>query len=673
MDELAEYNAIFKLIDFTLLQTHKSAFHLEQKLLAIAENENIYIYNTKTKKKIATLKSYDGVVTQLYFLEDGLHLLYTTENARLLIANYKDTHYNARIYSTIKKFKTQLPIRITAISFTKDLLAVGSADGKIVLININSYTQIKEFHNTNASISTLCFSDQSELISIDAHGEFFIYDLQGIHKSKSTSTHLSHSIQLLHIPKSDFLLINSKKKFLTLFDLKKNKIILNEYLHFSHPVSYIRLTQDNNLLVALTDRQILHITLDNRAQLQSLTMHNMLKEAYELVAQNPQLLSSKEYEALEKVYNRIYLSALKALQHNEVPKARRIFEACKDIKSKQEEIQLLFEAYRHYKNFQDLVRGRKFAPAYAFANKYPPLQYSKEYKAMEKEYKTAYTKAQKQILLSNLNAAKELLTPYLGVVTKKESINLILKENSAFLEFLDALKREDQSTIEKIVVQHPHFTELPPYKEFLDRTQKRLYKINTLLNAASIEQAEELIQSIGSLSSISSEISFLQEKKHAIEILLSLYKQNKFRECYMLLDEKQTMFFKLKLARLLEKHWTKLMQKCEKYALYGNIKGIKQTLKELLTLKSRSKRVGELLRIAFIVKIEDSMLQNNLVSAENFIYSYIDIFGSDTNLKRVMQLYEKKAAKKLAITPQSTQVIYNAWLHSKLLTSPSEL
>lgn len=669
MDELAEYNAIFKLLDFTLLQEHRSAFHLQKKLLAIAENENIYIYNTQTKKKIHSIQSYDGAITQLYFLPDGLHILYVTENARILISNYKDSHYNARLYSTIKKYKTQLPIRITACAFYKHLLALGSADGKVSLINLNSYALIKEFHNTHAPISTLCFSEKSELITIDAHGEILTYDLQGIQQDRSTITHLSQTKQLLHIPKSDFLLINSQKEFLTLFDLRTNKIILNEYLHFSHPISYIALTQEANLLVVLQNREVLHITLDNRAHLKSLLLHNMLDDAYIFVEQNPQLLTTQEYKELEKVYNINYLNALKSLQQGDTTKAKELLESCMNIKSKQEDIQLLFEAYRHYENFQALVREHKFTPAYALANRYPPLQYSKEYKTMEKKYKTSYANAQKQVLLSNPNAAKEILSPYLGVLSKKESINLVLKENEDFLAFLDALKRSQYNSVEKLLAKHPHFTELPPYKEFLHNTKETIQQINRLLNTASIEEAHELIHSIYALPFIASEISTLKEKEHSIKTLLSLYKQNKFHECYTLLDEKQEIFLELKLANLLEKHWMKLIQRCEKYALYGNIKGIKQTLKELLTLKSRSKRVGELLRTAFLVKIEEDITQKKLASAENFIYSYLDIFGSDTNIERKMQQYERKTNRQLAIVQKGTKIPRDAWLHNTLIIS----
>ena len=669
MNELAEYNAIFKLIDFTLLQNNLTAFNLQKRVLAIAQDESIFIYDTQTKKQIQTLKSHDGSISQLYFLPDNLHIVYATSNGRVLICNYKNAHYTVRLFSTIKKYKTQLPIRISAISFYKHLLAVGTADGKVTLIHLNSYAIIEELHYSNAAVSTLCFSDTNRLIIINAHGEIVTHDLERIQATTSVMTHLSHTKQLLQIPKSDFLLINSHKEFLTLFDMKKNKVILNEYLHFTHPISYIELTQEHNLLVALEDREVLHITLQNESNLESLVLHNMIAEAYALVEKNPQLLESKEYKELEKAYNIKYLNALKALQLCDVKKAQELLENCSEIKSKQEDTKLLFEAYRYYERFQVLVMEKKFAPAYALATKYPPLQYSKEYKMMENAYKNAYKNAQKQVLLSNLNAAKELLLPYLSVLSKKESINLILKENEAFLAFLEALKRSDYATIYKLLGTHPHFENIPPYKEFLQDIRDSLQKINKLLNAADIIQAKELMQKLENISFIQQELELLVEKADSIEKLLLLYKQNMFQECYGLLDEKPTIFLNLKLAILLEKHWMKLMQKCEKYALYGNVKGIKQTLQELLTLQSRSKRVGELLRVAFIINIDDNITKEKFVSAENFIYSYVDIFGSDTNLQRVMQLYEKKAKKKLALTPESAKTARDAWLHNKLILS----
>ena len=668
MDDLAQYNAIFKLIDFTLLQTHLTAFSLQKKLLAIANDDTIYIYDTKTKKQLFSVKSYDGAINQLFFLPNSQHILTATSSGRVIIYNYKDARYNVRIFSWIKQYKTQLPTRMSAFAFKTELLAIGTSDGKVRLINLGSYSIIKELSTTNAAIATLCFTDTDRLIIADVHGEIFIYDLQELEKVKSVVTHLTHTKQLLHIPKSNFLLIHSNQDFITLFNLKTHKILRNEYLKFHINISYMAISKEGNLLVVLENREILHITLQNEKNLKSLLLHNMMHEAYTLVANNPQLLDSKEYKKLEKIYKIKYLNAVNALQHSDIKKAQHILENCSKIQSKKEDIELLFEAYIHYERFQTLCTQELYAPAYALSEKYPPLQYSKEYKEMEKGYKRAYKNAQKQILLMNVQKAKELLLPYLGVVLKKESINLILKDNEDFLSFLDALKQMQYHDIKKLLALHPNFSQLPPYKAFLAKLDATLSNINSALNAAAIQKATEMMQSIKGISLIKAELKFLEHKAEVIETLTHNYKENEFKKCYEILDEYPQMFIELKLSKMLEKHWSKLMQKCEKYALYGNIKGMKQILKELISVISRTKRVGALLRLTFIVAIDDFISQKKFNSAENFIYSYIDIFGLDSNLQRVMKEYEKKSSQKLAIIiKQQNKVARNAWLHNKLI------
>ncbi|WP_297484045.1 WD40 repeat domain-containing protein, partial [Sulfurimonas sp.] len=639
MDDLAQYNAIFKLIDFTLLQTHLTAFSLEKELLAIANDETIYIYDTKTKNQLYRIKSHDGAINKLFFLPDSQHILTATSSGRVIIYNYKDARYNVRIFSWIKKYKTQLPTRMSAFAFKRELLAIGTSDGKVRLINLGSYSIVKEINATNAAIATLCFTDTEKLIIADAHGEIFIYDLQKLDKLQSVVTHLSYTKQLLHIPKSDFLLIHSNQDFITLFNLKTHKIVRNEYLKFHTNISHMAMSKEGNLLVVLENREILHITLQNEKNLKSLLLHNMMHEAYALVANNPQLLDSKEYKKLEKIYKIKYLNAVNTLQHSDTKKAQHILENCSKIQSKKEDIELLFEAYRYYERFQTLCMQKLYAPAYALSEKYPPLQYSKEYKEMEKGYKRAYKNAQKQILLMDTQKAKELLLPYLGVVLKKESINLILKDNKDFLSFLDALKQLQYHDIKKLLALHPNFSQLPPYKAFLAKLDATLSNINSALNAAAIQKATEMMQSIKGISLIKAELKFLEHKAEVIEILMQSYQESEFKKCYEIIDEYPQMFVELKLAKMLEKHWSKLMQKCEKYALYGNIKGVKKTLKELISVKSRTKRVGELLRLTFIVAIDDFISQKKFNSAENFIYSYIDIFGLDSNLQRVMKEY----------------------------------
>ncbi|SFV64419.1 WD-40 repeat [hydrothermal vent metagenome] len=667
MDALAEYHAIFKLIDFNSLQAHLTAFSIEKKLLAIANNETIYIYNTQTKKQLYRIKSYDGAITQLFFLPHSQHILTATTNGRVILYNYKDTHYNIRIFSSIKKYKTQLPIRISAFALRGRLLAIGSADGKVNLIHRGNYSIIKELHPSSVTIATLCLTDTNRLIIIDIDGEIFNYDLEELEKSQSLLIHLKHTKQLLQIPKSNFLLIHANQNFITLFDIKSYKILRHKYLTFHKNISYMEISEDGNLLVILENREILHITLQNEEKLHSLILHNMIEEAYSFIDDNPQLLASKEYENLEKIYKKKYVNALNALQREEKKKAQKLLENFAKITSKKEDIKLLFRAYSYYERLQTLFLQQSHAPAYALCEKYPPLQYTKEYKAMEEEYKKIYTNAQKQIFLKDTQKAKKLLFPYFTVLSKKESIELILKENRDFLSFLDAIKKRKSQELNKLLAEHPNFSQLAPYKAFIAELDSTLKHINNELNKGAIEKATQMIMDVKEITLTRKEVNFLEKKAKVIQALIQNYKKSQFKRCYEILDAYPEIFLELNLAKMLEKHWNKLMQKCEKYALSGNIQGIKITLKEFLTLKSRAKRVGDILRLTFIVAIDDFISKKKFKSAENFIYYYIDIFGLDTNLQRVMYEYEKKSSKRLALIVQTKRVERDEWLNNKLI------
>jgi ABC-type multidrug transport system ATPase subunit len=106
----------------------------------------------------------------------------------------------------------------------------------------------------------------------------------------------------------------------------------------------------------------------------------------------------------------------------------------------------------------------------------------------------------------------------------------------------------------------------------------------------------------------------------------------------------------VELGELLENHWSKLMQKCEEYALAGNIKEIKKTLGELIGLYSRRNKIGDLLRVSFHVRIKTLSGKKDFKAAEAIIYSYIDIFGIDSEISEIMKKFEKSTKQKLAIS-----------------------
>jgi len=150
-------------------------------------------------------------------------------------------------------------------------------------------------------------------------------------------------------------------------------------------------------------------------------------------------------------------------------------------------------------------------------------------------------------------------------------------------------------------------------------------------------------------------------------LLKEAYEDDDFKKCYEILDIHK--FLKtIELGLFLEKHWSKLMQKCEEYALDGNIRDIKKTLGNLIELSTRHTKIGDLIRVSFHVRIKNLMDTKSFRGAEAIIYTYIDIFGTDSEINHIMKIFEDVSGLKLAITQiQLQRPTRDSWRESDII------
>jgi WD40 repeat protein len=228
-------------------------------------------------------------------------------------------------------------------------------------------------------------------------------------------------------------------------------------------------------------------------------------------------------------------------------------------------------------------------------------------------------------LVTTLHKIKQMI--YL-----KESNKLLVSANTNYISLIDL-------TQEKVLTNKFHsftdivdFMELSPQGKLLVSLKNSLQK-DIRLNFTPDSQEE-----------ISTKL-YLSIK--GVQKLERAYEENNFTLCYELID--QHKLFKHTLALLLQKHWEKLMHSCEKFALQGDAKSILSTLQELLYIKTRTQKIGDLLRLSFFTKITQLQEEKLYKSATNIIYSYIDIFGFDKEIAKIIQEFEKKSSQKIAI------------------------
>lgn len=653
------------------LQKHHIALDANFSLLAKTEKESIIILSMHNKQNCQKISTYIENPIQLFFIPHSDYLLAGTKTGRIMLYNCK---YNAlvfRLYSFRKKSKTKSVPKLTAAAFYQHYLAIGSSHGSVVIFNRNSHHKYATFQIADQSLCALSFLDEERLIAGTSNGEIIFFTLDKNSQNETIQTSLTHIAQILPVEQSNFLLFHNMKKNIALFDTANKKIISYNFMTFSENIAYISLLDRQKLRILFHNKTERVIDFEGETKLASLIKENEISKAYALLEKEPWLKESKESLLIEQIYQSNYAKALDALRNKQEKKAQSFLETYLQIPQKKEAVAALFKDFRSYERLKELVAEEKYTLAYALCEKFPSLQHTKEYQKMEKKFSNACTNAQKQMHLGKYSQAKDILFPFSNIQVKKNMIDFILKINDDFLSFLHALEEKNFPKIEALSKKHPQFKEIFAYKDLQQQIQTELQQLQKLINSAKIEEALSKIKELEQIPAISHKLKQLHITIISIKPLLQYYKENNFKKCYEIVDTNNHIFAKLELYKLLEDHWEKLMKKCEIFALNSDVSSIKHTLQELIEVKTRSEKTGDLLRIAFLLKIIKEITNGNYTTAQGFIYSYIDIFGTDVELKYIMSYFEQKSHKKLAITlEQNKTIMRNSWMFNELIVYP---
>ncbi len=648
-------------------------FSYDSALFAFANGSVIYVIDTHTKLPIQTIKTAEGEITLLSFVPNSKYLVTGTKNGRVMQYRYDGRSHLSRLCS-FGKNSTSASARVknnyvSAFAFYENLFAVSGYGGVITILRMHSYTHRYNINASKVRINTLLFLDKRRLVSGSSDGIVKIHSLKKYSQAKSVTTPFSEIRQILLMPNPDYILVSAKSEKLVLINITTAKVVNTSYLHFDAEVTHMQLSRDKQLLVALVSKKVITVELPTTQHLKSFILHNSLDKAYELIQMDPTLQGTREHKRVEVMFEKQYAKAIEALINADTKEAKKLLKNFNDIESKQESIRAIFKAFELYPRFQSLYADKKYALAYAMAEKHPALKYTKQYRKMEEGFKEVFAYAQKQILLGRSDVAKEILSPYATAISKRAILNLVLKENETFIKFLKATAEKDYTLTHELVLKNELFSQIPSYITLQNELEKKLHHIRRLINNLKIEESIEAIKELLNIPSLKEELQNLYRDAKAARTLQEAYSRDDFKTCYEILDGEANLE-EIELTKLLEKHWSKLMNKGEEFALQGDFKSIKQLFKELLFVKTRIEKIGDLIRLSFQTRIKALLAKRKFPAAESIIYTYLDTFGVDSEIIHLQKVYENYARKKLALMPKrEIPLSRNSWIESPIIAS----
>ncbi|WP_455757273.1 WD40 repeat domain-containing protein [Sulfurimonas sp.] len=652
-------------------ETSSVSFSQNSEFMAFSNKSNIYILHMPSKIAIKTIKVDNETVEMVEFDSESKYIIATTTSGRVLQYRYDGSSLLARLYSfdvsDAKERTKDSPSLVSALAFHKDILAIGGNDGSVLTINLHSRANKIFIQNNNSRVTSLCFLDSNTLISADNKGNIYFNSLKNKELTKKIETGFTKVSQIVLMPDPNYLIVTGNENYIAVYDIKNFKLLHNKYMQFDDIVKNIIIASQDTLLVTLKDNSLQKVQLPNAFKIRTFIVHSAFDKAYRYVEQHAILKTSKEYLALELAYMKVYDSILEALVNQNKDKALEISKVFKYVDSKQNDIQELFKAFENYPRLKSLYMEKKYALAYTICAKFPPLQKTFYYEKMEEMWKDTFKNAQRQIAHGSVANAKTLLNEYVTVLEKRPIIKLILSDNNNFIEFLKAIETKDFQIVEKIAKTNDLFTQVPTYKSVEENINLAIVDVQKDIDSCKLDSAIKKLTKLHHIDSVKAKVDMQKKECIAIKKLQDAYAADDFIKCYEILD-KHNSLNSTTLGAQLQKHWFKIISKCEEFALKGNIKDIKLTLGDLIHLSTRRDKIGDLFRVSFHVKIKGLMAAKAYKKSEGIIYSYIDIFGLDNEIISIMKLQERISKTKLAITQnQNDRHSRDSWINSDII------
>lgn len=645
-------------------------FSNDGRFLAFANDKIIYIVDIILKKIVKTIDTDTESIQILSFDESSKHLVAGSSNGRVLHYKTDGLSLLCRLCSFPYNRAENENIRqnyVSALTFKGSTLAACGYGGTIHIIDIHSRANTIVLNNGKTRTNALCFLGDYKLITGNFDGLIKIFHIKKKKLIKQIESPLSRIRQIVIMPNPNFAMICSNTNYVSILDIKNFKLIHSNYIEFSDQVTRIAILNDNTMLVSLKNGQIKKVNLPSEKELESLILHNSLEKAFLLAEGEPMLQDTEQYKKLESLYTNLYNKATKALVNQHITLANEITKPFAKLKSKKKEINSLFIAFKNYDRLKIFFIEKKYTLAYAITARYPELENTPIYKKMEEDFKLMFRSAQKHMLLGQPHNARSLLNAYILIPAKKSLIELILKQNKQFLEFIVAVDKNDYAKACSLAQRNKLLIQIPSHSILTKNLDKYLDNIKDSIKKGDAASAYKTIEILKDIIHLKSQVRILKSEVKNLEELQKNYTKDDFKSCYETID-RYPHLIKTELGTLLCDHWSKLTSTCEAYALKGNVTEIKNTLGELISLEARLNKIGDLFRVAYHIRIKTYIYKRAYPHAEKTIYSYIDTFGNDSELNTLMKKFEDKSKKKLAITQDSAKrVTRNSWVTSSLI------
>jgi len=544
---------------------------------------------------------------------------------------------------------------VTSIAFSDSgqWAATGSFDRTINLVNLGTMKNPLKLIGHGSVIISMIFLPDIRLLSAEKDGGLIVWDIRSGRMLKRLAK-MNDEITAMTISHDKrFVFVGTKLGYVGLYDLQSMELLKQRYIKENEEISSLAIIEHNfSLAIGTTEGNVRFYSLfGNDEMMMSLLRQRQYKDFYLLVDDNPMLLYSKPYELVEKIWNDVVAKARYFLEKGDKAKAKLLLELFIGIPQKSNLVIQIVHDYEKYAQFQACAQEGRLPLAYSIARQYTSFQDSEPYRKMESRWKKLFAKAQELILgPGGEEKARTLLASYRGISDKTLLIQQLFAEKQLYEYFVKVISSRNFLKFFNLVKNHPFLKEFSEYNIVMEYADKlymqaiQAYKKNDLIVA---KNACEVLVFFPDFSKEAKEILEAIKVKHLFYD--SIASENYLNAFAYLVS--YPLLYETPEAKKLEGFWNKVLDQALRYALKGEISGLRKQFEFYLPISAKYQAMGSVFSQSYAVQLENKLRAHApSVELENGIRNYVAMFGVEDYITFFFNLYKRDYKTNLDLT-----------------------
>lgn len=541
---------------------------------------------------------------------------------------------------------------ITTVAFSDNgqWIATGSYDKTINLLNIATMKQPIKLRGHTSAIIKIIFLPEAQVLTADKEGSLIVWDIRN-GKMIKRLTKMNDNITAVTVSfDKRFAFVGTKLGYVGLYDLETLEQVKQRYIKESEPLTSLAFLSNPFRLATGTSEGNVRIysLFGNEEVYMQMLRERQYKAFYDALEENPILLYSKPYEAVERIWSDVLDKARGYLEKNERPKAKELLDMFAGIPKKNALITQMLRAYEKYTQFQGYAKEGRFPLAYSMAKQFPAFQDSDPYRKMELQWKKNFLKAQELILTpTGDDQARKLLAPYRGISDKTVHIQQLFEQRRMYDYMKKVIASRNFVKFFDLIKIYPFLKEFSEYGAIMDYADKlyvQAHKGYAQRDYATARKACEILAAFPDYAAEAHEMADTIRIKH---LFFEAIANNNLSNAFSYLTT-YPLLYETPEAQVLERQWNALVDQAQRFAAKGLASETLAVFESYFGISDKYTAMAWVIAQAYCVQLEQKLrIKAPQEVIEQGIRQYVGIFGIDEGINTVFDYFKNRYSTKL--------------------------